>query len=789
MRSFSLTVKMLLLTAVVGLVVWAISDTLQTNRLKEIFYEKLSERFSWQAEKQRILFDRYVKGHHQVVKLFIENHDIKQYVANAEWEAGQQPRIYQAPPPWLPSLSVIRNFFQPSYLMLLDVDGEVREIYQARQAPLPGTLLQPSKMLLTLSNNQGFLTNIDGKPYLLASAKVYDDDEKMRATLMLAAPLDEVFLIASQGSALAENNVIALLAEGLPEILVSSNSVLIPPRTRVDELKDRYLTIGQGFFDYGATDIIIELVSFVSTEEVRLLTHEVLSEDRIMRGMTAVTFIAAFVLLMYLVTRRIQRFTSYVVGFYNNLNIEQPVQSGKGDEIAILEQSFHSLAKAVESETMALEHQALHDPLTELPNRKLLHNRLQQEILRSERSNRPLVLIMSDLNHFKEINDTLGHHIGDRVLQQAAVRLHSIFRKTDSVARLGGDEFGILLPETSLEQAEKLSSKVIKDFDKPFIVEGHTLSVGISMGLVECPVQGNDVNILVQRADVAMYMAKRNNLGYAIYDPNKDTHSIGRLALMSEFRDAIEKQSLDLYYQPKIDVSTGKVTGAEALLRWYHPQRGLISASEFIPLAEQTGLIKPLTKWVLHQAVCQCIEWKKHVPDFTIAVNLSVHNLHDAQFLGQINDLITQYQISADCLTLEITESDIMADPIRARGLLEQLNTMGVILSIDDFGTGYSSLGYLKQLPVAEIKIDRSFVMEMTEDENDAVIVRATIDLAHNLGMRIVAEGVKDKKTWEFLQLLNCDVAQGYYISEAIPPQKFTDWLISQEWVTRAAAN
>jgi diguanylate cyclase (GGDEF)-like protein len=780
---------MLLLSVVVGLVVWAVSDTLQTNRLREIFYDKLGERFSWQAEKQRILFDRYVKGHHQAVKLFVENSDIKQYVAKAEWKANQQHRVYQAPPPWLPNLSVIRNFFQPSYLMLLDVDGEVREIYQARHEPLPDALLQPRKMLLTLSNNQGFLTNIDGKPYLLASAKIYDDNEKMQATLMLAAPLDEEFLIASQGSALAENNVIALLTENQPAILVSSNSILIPPGTQIDELKARYLTIGQGFFDYGATDIIIELVSFVSTEEVRLLTHEVLSEGRAMRGLTAVAFIAAFVLLMYLITRRIQRFTAYIVSFYNDMNIEQPDQSGKGDEIAILEQSFHSLAEAVESETMALEHQALHDPLTELPNRKLLHNRLQQEILRGERSNRPLVLIMSDLNHFKEINDTLGHHIGDLVLQQAAVRLHKIFRKTDSVARLGGDEFGILLPETSLEQAEKLSIKVTKDFDRPFIVEGHTLSVGISMGLVACPVQGNDVNILLQRADVAMYMAKRNNLGHAIYDPNKDTHSIGRLALMSEFREAIEKQSLDLYYQPKIDVRTGKVMGAEALLRWHHPQRGFIDASEFIPLAEQTGLIKPLTKWVLHQAVRQCREWKEHVPDFTVAVNLSVHNLHDVRLLDQITELLTQYQISADCLTLEITEGDIMADPIRARELLEQLNSMGVILSIDDFGTGYSSLGYLKQLPVAEIKIDRSFVMEMTEDENDAVIVRATIDLAHNLGMRIVAEGVKDKKTWEFLQSLNCDVAQGYYISEAIPSQKFTDWLISQEWVVREAAN
>jgi EAL domain-containing protein (putative c-di-GMP-specific phosphodiesterase class I) len=321
------------------------------------------------------------------------------------------------------------------------------------------------------------------------------------------------------------------------------------------------------------------------------------------------------------------------------------------------------------------------------------------------------------------------------------------------------------------------------------MVEGHTLSVGISIGLVECPSQGNDVNILVQRADVAMYLAKRNKIGYAIYDPNKDTHSIGRLALMSEFRDAIENQLLDLYYQPKIDVASGDVKGAEALLRWNHPQRGFIGPSEFIPLAEQTGLIKPLTAWVLQQAVRQCIEWRQHIPDFNMSVNLSVHNLHDTQLLDQISELITRHQLPPSCLTLEITEGDIMADPIRARELLKQFNAMGIILSIDDFGTGYSSLGYLKQLPVEEIKIDRSFVMEMLEDENDAVIVRATIDLAHNLGMWIVAEGVKDRKTWELLKSLGCDVAQGYYISRAIHPQQFTDWLLSREWPMRVAGN
>jgi diguanylate cyclase (GGDEF)-like protein len=476
---------------------------------------------------------------------------------------------------------------------------------------------------------------------------------------------------------------------------------------------------------------------------------------------------------MYLITKRLKNFTAYILRSSRGLNLNEGDESQKGDEITILEENFKSMVRAVENETAALEHQALHDPLTDLPNRKLLHNRLQQEILRSQRNKTSLVLVMSDLNHFKEINDTLGHHIGDLVLQKASVRLFKIFRKTDSVARLGGDEFGILLPETDLAKAELLAHKVIDAFNKPFIVEGHTLSVGISMGLTECPLHGDDVNILVQRADVAMYLAKRNNLGYAIYDPNKDTHSIGRLALMSEFRDAIKNESLELFYQPKIDMHDRKVVGAEALLRWHHPKRGFIDPEDFIPLAEQTGLIKPLTQWVLEQAVRQCKEWKKIQPDFTMSVNLSVQNLHDKNFIQQIKDLIVKYNMSPSCLTLEITESDIMTDPIRARETLKFLSQMGVHLSIDDFGTGYSSLSYIKQLPVEEIKIDRSFVMEMTEDENDAVIVRATIDLAHNLGLTIVAEGVKDEPTWQHLRSLQCDIAQGNHLSEALPPDVF----------------
>jgi EAL domain-containing protein (putative c-di-GMP-specific phosphodiesterase class I) len=320
------------------------------------------------------------------------------------------------------------------------------------------------------------------------------------------------------------------------------------------------------------------------------------------------------------------------------------------------------------------------------------------------------------------------------------------------------------------------------------VIEGNSLSLGISMGLTESPLHGDDVNILVQRADIAMYLAKRNNIGFSVYDPSQDTHSIGRLALMTDLRAAIENQSLELAYQPKVDVETKELLGAEALLRWNHPQRGHIEPDEFIPLAEQTGLIKPITTWVLDTAVRQCMEWRKTWPNFSMSINLSVQCLHDVAMLNQVRSLLKDDEIPASCLTMEITESDIMTDPIRAREILESLHMMGITLSIDDFGTGYSSLSYLKQLPVDEIKIDKSFVMEMVADENDAVIVRATIDLAHNLGLQTVAEGVTSQEIWNYLEFLQCDIAQGYFIARPLTASAFKQKMLAKDWMKSLSA-
>ena len=782
LRKHSLMTKMLISAALIGLIVWAITDTIQNYSLQKIFDSKLKERFSWQAEKQRIMFDRYVKNHHQAVKLFVGLQKLNEYITSPEWQAGNENKAYSKPPPWLPKLSVIRNIIQPRYILLLDAKGICRELYKASSGEVPEALNHPKQTLLNLSHGQGYLTLLNNQPFLLASEKITDSKNKTLATLLLASPLDEEFLIASQGSALADSNVIALLSEEQPTILVSSNSTLIPAGTKIDTLKDKYLKIGQGFFDYGATDIIIELVSFVSTAEASQLTIDVVNEERPILALTALIYILSFVTLMFFITRRLQKFTTYVVGFTEKMSFSKLEPKNTGDEINILEENFTRLAEAVKNETETLAHQALHDPLTDLPNRKLLHNRLQQELLRGKRTSKQLVLIMTDLNLFKEINDTLGHHIGDLVLQQTGERLFNIFRKTDTVARLGGDEFSILLPETTLEQAKSLTRKVLDDFNKPFIVDGHTLSVGISMGLAEFPTHGDDVNILMQRADVAMYIAKQNKIGYSIYDPNKDTHSIGRLALMSELRNAIENELLEVYYQPKVNLSTDKVIGVEALLRWNHPQRGFIEPDEFIPLAEQTGLIKPLAKWVIEKSIAQCAEWKNKNIDLNMSINLSSHNLHDSKLLKLLQNVLSEHNLPPENLTLEINEGDIMAEPLRAREILKKFKHTGINLSIDDFGTGYSSLSYIKQLPINEIKIDRSFVMEMIEDTDDDIIVNATIELAHNLGLNIVAEGVHNRQTWARLKEMNCDIAQGHYISEPLSADAFTAWIMANDW-------
>ncbi|HEV7662028.1 MAG TPA: EAL domain-containing protein, partial [Chloroflexota bacterium] len=416
----------------------------------------------------------------------------------------------------------------------------------------------------------------------------------------------------------------------------------------------------------------------------------------------------------------------------------------------------------------AAQHQARHDGLTQLPNRTLLQDRLSQAIALAARERTPLTLLLVDLDRFKEINDTFGHHYGDVLLQQIGPRLRGLLRASDTIARLGGDEFGILLPATDATNAAAVAQLLLRTLEAPFDLDGQAVEIGASIGVASYPAHGDDAATLLRAADVAMYVAKRGDSGVMVYTIDQDHYSAERLALGGELRRALENDELLLHFQPKLDLRHGTLVGVEALVRWQSPVRGFLPPSEFIPLAEQTGLITPLTKWVLDAALRQQRAWRDAGMDLPVAINLSRRTLQDPLLPEMIAEVLQRYGAPARAVVLEITESSLMADPTRAADNLSQLRAVGVEISIDDFGTGYSSLDSLKNMPVDELKIDRSFVGAMATDASARALVRAIIDLADALQLRVVAEGVEDRATWDLLAGLGCDVAQGYYLSHPV---------------------
>lgn len=431
---------------------------------------------------------------------------------------------------------------------------------------------------------------------------------------------------------------------------------------------------------------------------------------------------------------------------------------------------------------------AVHDPLTGLPNRTLIMDRLQQGVLGAKRNSETLALLMIDLDQFKIVNDTLGHQVGDHLLTCIGQRFQRTLREVDTLGRLGGDEFAVVVPETDYESASLVASKLQAVLETPVTVEGNSFSIGASIGIALFPDHGQDPASLFKHADTAMYVAKRNRDDYAFYCDEFDDHHTDRLALISDLRAAISNSAIDIALQPKFDLRTGLVTGAEALARWTHPEKGFIPPVDFIPILESTGLIKPFTLLILEKSIRQCMKFRALGYDLSIAVNLSMHNLRDSHLPDQIADLLARYRMERDVLVLEITESTIMSNPELTLEVLSTLAKAGIRLSIDDFGTGYSSLSYLKKLPVHQLKIDRSFVKDMTVDNDDAIIVRSTVDLAHNLGLHTVAEGIETPDVLNAIKATGCDIAQGYLISKPLNPEAFLEFLEKGEWPVRPMA-
>ena len=423
------------------------------------------------------------------------------------------------------------------------------------------------------------------------------------------------------------------------------------------------------------------------------------------------------------------------------------------------------------------EHQAMHDVLTDLPNRRQFTEVIERRLENSRSESTRGAVLLIDLDRFKEVNDTLGHQTGDALLCQIGPRIQTILAEGGVVARLGGDEFLVMVPDVEEDEALRIGEAIADVLEPPFRLDEFNLEIQASIGIALFPDHGKSADVLIKNADIAMYFAKGRNSVIEIYNAEHDQNSRRKLSLLSELRTALGNGQVVLYYQPKLDLSTGSVIGVEALVRWHHPIFGLIPPAEFVPFAEHTGLIRPLTNFVLRTAVTQARAWLDSGIDTAVGVNLSARSLHDGAISNEITNLLSEFSLPANRLQLEITESSIMADPARAKRVLEDLDARGLHLSIDDFGTGYSSLSYLQDLPVREVKIDMSFVTNVLENPRDRVIVRSTIDLAHHLGLRSTAEGIESADAQEWLRLAGCDQGQGFYISPPMPAEEVTAWL------------
>ena len=428
---------------------------------------------------------------------------------------------------------------------------------------------------------------------------------------------------------------------------------------------------------------------------------------------------------------------------------------------------------------------AYRDTLTGLSNRALFMDRLSMAVRNAARSGHPVSLLLLDLDRFKQVNDTLGHPVGDRLLAMVGERLRStLSRKSDTLARLGGDEFAILLPTDGVDGAARIAERIVRVLERPLIIDERLFDVSASIGIASCPTHGTDEATIMSRADSAMYEAKQQRSGWCVYKPHPDPireRNAGQLSLLSELRQAVEQGHLLVIYQPKLDVLSGRVAGVEALVRWVHPSRGALPPEQFIPYSELTGYIRIITHWVLSESLRQLADWRRRGIDLRVAVNLSARDLLRPDLVEILARLLRAHGVPPSCVILEVTENAVMEDAAQALRVLDALHGMGVRLSIDDFGTGYSSLAHLKRLPVDELKIDKSFVVHVQSEGDDAVIVRSTVDLAHNMGLQVVAEGVESAATLSLLRSWRCDFAQGYYISEPLTPAALERWLVSRD--------
>ncbi|MEO8304274.1 MAG: EAL domain-containing protein [Betaproteobacteria bacterium] len=460
---------------------------------------------------------------------------------------------------------------------------------------------------------------------------------------------------------------------------------------------------------------------------------------------------------------------------------------GRKDEIGELTGAFRAMQESVSASVSKMTDLAHRDTLTGLPTRVLFADRLEQAIANGSRAGTHVSVIVLDLDQFSHVNDTLGHPIGDLLLREVAARLRSVIRRaSDSVARVGGDEFAIMMPGSRASDAQRVAEAVRRSLEVKMTLDGQVVDVRASLGIAACPDHGTDPTKLLERADVAMRAAKQDKLGVAVWDERYDQHGEKRLSLMSDLKKAVDNDELALIYQPRVMLADAGEHFVEALVRWQHPTRGLVPPSEFVPLAEQTGYIRVITQWVLGRAIAQCAEWRNRGLPMNISVNISGRDLIDNDLPARLKEMLERESCAAQWLSLEVTESAVVGEPGHALKNLERLHELGCKLAVDDYGTGYSTLAYLRRLPLDQLKIDKAFIMGMAEDASDALIVRSTIELAHKLGLSVVASGVEDEATLAQLRELGCDSVQGFLLSRPMAADDIPGWVKESVWTKSA---
>jgi diguanylate cyclase (GGDEF)-like protein len=665
-------------------------------------------------------------------------------------------------------------------VMLADLDGKL--IADSRGA-LPARAAFPLRSLIQAAGRQGDTSSIvavGGKLYQVVAVPV-----KAPVTIAWVAmgfQIDDN--TARDMASLTSLNVSFLdrRADGRWSVLASSLHDAAHARASIADVAD----------DNYASRVVL-LQSGGEPTAVMLQRSLLEAMAPFHRLQTALLVITAFGVLLSIVgsvltARSVTRPVAALTRFSRRIEqgeYDEPIEISRQDELGELAKAFNHMQAAIFERERRITELAYMDRLTGLANRAMFNDRLQAAIVEAQLDRRgsagDFSVMMMDLDRFKLVNDTLGHHIGDLLLCEVALRLRAALRETDIVARLGGDEFAVLLPGDASEGAQRVATHLLKTLEQPIMIEGQLVDVGASMGIVAFPQHGTDMNVLMRRADIAMYVAKRSNTGYALYDEKHDENGAERLSLMSELRQAVEHNQLTLHYQPKLDLATGTVKYVEALVRWDHPTRGFVAPDQFIPFAEQTGYIKVISQWVADKAIGQCAAWHAAGIDLAVSVNVSARELIQSTLPDTFSALLAKHAVAPEMLWIEITESAIMDDPNHAIETLDRLHALGIRLAVDDFGTGYSSLSYLKRMPVDELKIDKSFVIGMALHKDDETIVRSTIDLAHNMGLKVVAEGVENEEVLERLRELRCDLVQGYHLTRPLPPLKLEAWLIDWE--------